>query len=171
MLLDLIIHAWIRLISCLVRYAARCLFHGWFKVSFFLFTVGVVSLLACSRICSVRYTVWLTEGKFDFGPVMITGRHQNSLHFEDFRSRLRRRRLSKSLFDSSSDSITNFLSGAFAIARGCFCIRDRRNNPWAWNSTCIELAPARALPPRRKSCFRACSALFSPGQPGLLSRS
>ncbi len=67
---------------------------------------------------AVSYTDWLTEGGFDLGPVMITGRLQNPLNFEDFRSTLGRRRLCRSLFESSNGSVTNFLSGAFAIVRG-----------------------------------------------------
>ncbi len=49
---------------------------------------------------------------------MITGRLQNPLNFEDFCSTMRRRRSSRSLFESSSGSVTNFFSGAFTIARG-----------------------------------------------------
>ncbi len=65
----------------------------------------------------MRHTVLLTEGGFDLGLVMINGRFQNPLNFEDFRSTWRRRQSCRSLSESSSGLVSNFLSGAFAIAR------------------------------------------------------
>ncbi len=66
----------------------------------------------------MRYTVWSTEGGFDLRPVIITGRLQNPMNFEDFCSTFRRRRSCRSLFESPSSSVTNFFLGAFTIARG-----------------------------------------------------